>query len=75
MDRQIRLVLQKPIHTANEGTTTRHHNAAIHDVAGELRWCDLQSPSDRFDDRLDRFLDALTYFLGMDVDGLYRGDV
>src|SRR5262245_16362077 len=60
LNRQTRLLPQQQIETANERAAARHDDAAVDDVARELRRCDLERATHGVDDLLNRFLNRLT---------------
>src|SRR5256885_12070064 len=65
MNRQAGLLLQQHVEPADQRAAARHHDAAIHDVAGQLRWGDLQRAPEGVDDLLNRLLDRLADFAGV----------
>src|SRR5688572_1116520 len=70
MDGEVRFVLQQAIEPADQRASARHDDAAIDDVGRELGRRDLERTPGRFDDGLDRLLDALAHFLRVDRHGL-----
>src|SRR6266496_4401982 len=65
MDRQAGLLLQQHVEPADQRSAARHHDAAIHDVAGQLRGRDLQRAPNGVDDLLNRLLDGLPDLAGV----------
>ncbi len=66
---KIRLVLEKAVQASDHGPPSRHDDASIHDVGGQLRRSDLQGPANGLHDGLDGLLDALPDLLGVDGHG------
>src|SRR5690348_8147484 len=56
VDRKARLLLQQYIEAADQRPAARHHDPAVHDVRGQLRWRDLERPPYGVHDLLDRLL-------------------
>src|ERR1043166_7171405 len=70
VDREAGLLLQKEVEPADQGAAPGHDDAAIDDVAGQLRRGDLERPAHRVHDLLDRLLDRLADFGGVNSDRL-----
>src|SRR5512144_1651296 len=59
VNRQSGLLLQQQVEPADQRPAAGHHDAAVHDVAGELRRSDLEGATHGIHDLLDRLLDRL----------------
>src|SRR5829696_10456186 len=60
-----RFLGEENVEPTDERTATRHDDATVDDVAGELRRCDLERPTDGVDDLLDRLLNRLADLRGV----------
>src|SRR2546426_1887714 len=58
VNRQAGLLLQQHVEPADQRAPARHYDAAIHDVAGQLRRRDLERAAHGIYDLLDRLLDS-----------------
>src|SRR5256714_3259575 len=57
VDGEARFLAQQEVEPANQRAAAGHHDAAVHDVARELGRGDLQRPTHRIHDLLNRLLD------------------
>src|SRR6185437_6350974 len=65
VDGQSGFLLQEHVEAADERPATRHDDAAVHDVGGELGRRDFQRAPDRIHDLLDRLLYRFAHFTRM----------
>src|SRR5687768_18607335 len=70
MNRKAGFLREEQVESADERATTRHDDPAVDDVAGELRWRDLERATHGVDDLLDRLLDGFTDLARVHADGL-----
>src|SRR5919109_346937 len=70
MNRKAGFLRKKQVESADERATTRHHDAAIDDVARELGGRDFQRATHGVDDLLDRLLNGFANLARVNAHGL-----
>src|SRR5687768_4224006 len=70
VDGQPGLLAEEEVESADQRAATRHHDAAVDDVARQLGRRDLERASHRVDDLLDRLLDRFADLAGVHAHGL-----
>src|SRR5918997_948258 len=68
----LRLVAQALVEPLQEGAAAGEHDAAVHDVARQLRWGAVERLLDRVDDRLERLLERHADLFAREHDRLWQ---